>query len=178
MKRILITLIALSLCSCADTTSTSSSTTSTTSTNSSTTTSIVAPAANAKFVAAVSITQTILEIGGKLALSTQSSTTQLEFAKYLSGSGHVFESLETGMAPTSAQVTNALAAYFPTTSSQYTTIVQLATAAVSGITDAIKAYVPANAANYAAYVNYSLEALAKTAYTVADPYLTSTTAAQ
>jgi|GEM_PF-2795980 len=135
-------------------------------------TPIVAPADNARFVASVQAAQLILETGGRVALATLSPTDQHTYAMYLSGSGHVFESLETGVAPTSTQVTNALSAYFPTTASNYTAIVQLSTAAVSTIGVALKAYVPAGSENYAAYVNYSLQALAQTAYAVADPYLT------
>jgi len=132
---------------------------------------IVAPEDNAKFCFLVEGACTILEVGGKVALATQTAATQKEYAAYLSGSGHVYESLQTGKVPTDAQVQNALSAYFPTSSGKYTTIVQLGTSALSPVITWIKVYIPPSWGNAGDYVNYVLAKLAKVCYDVADPYL-------
>lgn len=161
-------LFSLLLVSCAGT-STNPGSTSTATTPTSTT--IIAPADNSGFVTATNAVCAALKIGGKLALAAQPDKTRVEYAKYLSGSGHLFASFSSGVVPTDDYVTNALAAYFPTTSGDYSSITKHIVAAVSGVRDVVKTYVPAKYTNYADYVDYAFAALAKTAYEVADPYL-------
>lgn len=140
---------------------------------------IADPAQNAKFVSAVNFAGDILSLGGSLALKTYTSgADQVAYAKLLSGSGHVFESLETGSLPTDDQIKNSFSAYFPATAGNYVNIANGAAEALSVIRDGIASVLPAglqksNPGVYAAYVNYALAALAKIAYSTADPYLTA-----
>ena len=144
----------------------------TTGTSGATTAPLPPPASNVPFVNAVNIVSGVLQAGGNLAFLTLTPAERVTYAKYISGSGHLFQSLETGALPTDSDVTSALAAYFPTTAGNYTQVVNLAIAAVTSFKGIIANYVPSNDANYAAYVNYGLNALANAAFSVAAPYLT------
>lgn len=133
---------------------------------------IVAPANNATFTNAVGVSCALLKSGGQLALTLAlNDDERKQYATYLSGSGHLFESLQTGKLPTDEEISNALSAYFPTESGSYTSTVQISATAINAIVAIVETYVPVNYVNYAEYVNYCFGQLAKVAYEVADPYL-------
>lgn len=135
------------------------------------------PEDNADFVRDIATATDVLTFGGSLALQyAVDGVERLEYAKLLSGSGHVFEAAATGTVPTPDQVKNAYSAYFPNSSENYVNVANMAALAVSKLPAIIKRYVPAHIAKskpavYAAYVNYGLRALAKAAYDTADPVL-------
>jgi hypothetical protein len=133
---------------------------------------IVAPTENVRFIQAVDNASAILKLGGQLALSLAlDDKERVEYATYISGSGHLFESFQKGQLPQEEDVSNALKAYFPTTSDKYANIAQISSAAVSAAITIVKTYVPVSYTNRAEYINYCFAKLAKTAYEVADPYL-------
>ena len=141
-----------------------------TSPNTGATTTMVSPVENTKFVNFVKIAQGMLEIGGKAAIQYAVSDEDKDTIKaLLSGSGHVFESLQNGTVPTSDNIKDAISAYFPTSSNKYESVIELSTTAWKYILPIIEQYVPKNNTTLTlAYVNYTLNALSQTAYAVGE----------
>ena len=137
---------------------------------------VLAPADNVKFVNAVNTAAAVFRAAGNVLFATAvSGDARAQYAAYVSGSGHVFESFENGQLPDAQNLSNALSAYYPTTNANYTQTVGIMTSAAQCLVALIKQYVPASVSNYADYVNYAFGAMATVAYTVADPYLQAST---
>jgi|GEM_PF-2158166 len=138
------------------------------------------PAQNADYVRTVNATANGIGLAaqGAILIFHNSPQHELEYAKMVSGSAHVFEALEKGSIPSGNEVSNALSGYFPTTSSDYNTVVSASTLGANELANVIQGFLPAglmtsSPAVYAAYVNYALDAVAKKLYSVSDPFLTA-----
>lgn len=135
------------------------------------------PEQNANFVRDVQGVCDLLSMGGTVALQAAvKGQERQEYARLLSGSGHVYEALATGAVPTESQVKGAYSAYFPSSAENHVNLANISATLVAKLPAIIGRYLPASyresaPAVYAAYVNYALLSLARTAYQTADPFL-------